>query len=157
MKHLLSAGLLIALCSCSSVGETLKKDQRKNHAHGEITAHEFSDKKISRFFKRNQSQYLIYSEFSENGNRNFTKTEVLEKVLEPNKSSVFYFHNKGANKVYSQYFEQDKPSSVVDSTFKVLFPKPINPETVLMRFWVSDKQIHGLNHSQAKDITYYKY
>ena len=72
-------------------------------------------------------------------------------------NNVFYFHNEKDNKIFCQFFDNGKSKDTVESTFKLIFPKPINPETQITRFWHGKEKLLGYSENKAKDIHYLKY
>ena len=156
MKRLISASLVLALFSCSTVNKSLSKDLKTPHSHGTIIVYEFPNKKIKRFYKKNEILTTVYSNFTENNKTSYTVTKIIGKVL-PNDNNVFYFHNEKDNKIFCQFFDNGKSKDTVESTFKLIFPKPINPETQVTRFWHGKEKLLGYSENKAKDIHYLKY
>lgn len=158
MKHLFFASILLASLSCSNLERTLQNDKKQDQEHGQLIEHNFPNEEISEFFKRKKSNVLIFSAFAEPNDKAFIETEAFKSFLEPKSEKyVIYFHNKGEDKIYSQYFTGKEDFGVIDRTFLKLFPKPKKGDTEVLRIWKVNDTIHTIQKSQAKDIKYYNY
>lgn len=157
-KAILLGVFAIASCSTSNLEQTLKHDLKQNHSHGTIKMHEFSNKQISDYFLKERSNVNIYTVFADEKEKDFKETEAFRKNLSKDKKKfVIYLHNKGDNKIFSQYFEEGKDFNEINNVFKTMFPKPKYPETEILRIWKVDDTINSIQKSQAKEISYYQY